>query len=758
MKKLYFSLFLLFCFIAAEAQWTQFTSPNLEGGNLNGMITLNGAVYIATGGGVFKTTDNGQNWTTLNNGFTWSLGCQIAKLNDTVYCLQSRKIKKLVNNSWVATPMTHLPSNGLNSWVNDLGYNGNKLFAIAQNNGKYMLFSSSDGKSWNDSTNLGSLFINNYRLYSINDKYVYILNQFHRDSLMYSSSAEKVKKIRNSGLGSPVNYDNPVLSSLPLKDTLYYISKADNKIFKYYESDSSWHQLPLVGLPSSGQIMSLVVSDHYLFVGFFGLGVELYRSSDYGESCAAISNPIPGYPFPIFNYMIQTGGTGVLSEYVAFHAFNDFYYSGNNGDQWTKRNSGFLSLDCSDLSKSGTNLFVSREPYGVIRTNDQGNTWNYANTGLPDFYTLYSPEFVFDHRDKAYIFCAKSINNDSLDLYKFNNQSSTWQKEQSTISFNAATSAGETDSLSFILSKGINPGYYIFSAGLNPKLKNINNSVSMLNLAANYGFVGKGNDSIFIFGRNNQWKKIIYLSTDTAGSWIPTKWNDTLNEYFVQFENWGNNNHPKAALTVGGPDKRMILMARDFTNILSFNAIIFYMFRASDSSWVNIVPTGITNSQFINATLFTYSDNAWYLFTSTGAFKSTDYCQTWTPFKNVQNYPLIDPVAMEVINNEMFIGTSGSSMWRADGFINIVDKDEPENSTLVYPNPTKGNLKIEFKEFLTEPAYVKVYKSSGTLVFSGKYQQVKIIDLDMSDFDSGVYFIKIQNGYNLSDQKVMLIK
>jgi hypothetical protein len=504
--------------------------------------------------------------------------------------------------------------------------------------------------------------------------------------------------------------------------------------------------------------MSLVVSDHFLFVGVFGLGVELYRSSDYGATCTVISNPIPGYPFPIFNYMIQSGGTGILSEYIAFHSFNDFYYSGNNGDQWTKRNTGFLSLDCSDLSKAGTSLFISRPPYGVLRTNDQGNTWNYANTGLPDFYTLYAPEFVFDHRDRAYVFCAKSINNDSLDLYRFHQQSSTWQKEANTPYFYSAAMAGETDSLSFIIGKGSTAGYYRFSAGLNPHWKNIDLPLSSLNLLANYGFGGKGNDSIFVFGRNNQWRKVIYLSTDTAGSWIPTKWPDSLNEYLVQFENWGNDNHPIPALTVGGADKKMIVMARDFTNFLSFNAIIFYEFRASDSSWVNIIPSGITNSQFLNVTHFAHYDNAWYLFTSTGAFKSTDYCQTWSPYKNVQNYPLLDPVKMKVVNNEMFIGTSGSSMWRAEGFVNISDKNEPENTTLVYPNPTKGNLKIEFREFLTEPAYVKVYKSSGTLVFSGKYQQVKTIDLDMSDFDSGVYFIKIQNGNNVSDQKVMLVK
>lgn len=747
---------LLFVF-TTQAQWTQLTSPNLEGGNINGMLTHIGIVYIATDGGVFRTVDNGQHWSTLNNGFTYSLGCQIAKLYDTIYCVQARKIKKLVNNSWVSTPMVNLPQNNLTAWVGDLGFANNKLFTIVQRNGIYKLFSSNDGKVWSDSTEMGSSFSNDYRLYSMNDKYVYIFNKFHQDSLYCSNSGNKIKRIRNNGLSAPVSYNNPDVTCLPTKDTLYHISQSDNMIFKYYETDSSWHVLPLVGLPSTGKIVSLVVSDNYLFVGFFGLGVELYRSSDYGATCTAIPSPIPGLPFPILNYMVQTGGTGASSQYIAFHAFNDFYYTGNNGDQWTKRNTGFLSLNCSDLAKSGSSLFTIRQMYGVNRSNDQGNTWSYANTGLPNFYSLYFPSLIFEHRDKAYLFCEKNINNDSLDLYEFHGPSSTWIIEPNTPNFKEAQLAGETDSLTFIYNDA-NSAYYRFSSGIQPNWKNINAPLTGLNILLNYGFGGKANDSLFVFGRNNNWKKVIYLSTDTANSWVATKWPDSLNEYLVQYESWGGGKHPRAAITVGGLDKRVIVMARDFTNLMTFNSIIFYMFRASDSTWVNIVPSGITNSQFLNATYFAYYDNAWYLFTSTGAFKSTDYCQTWAPFKNSSDYPVIEPYNMRVVNNEMFIGTLGSSIWKAVGSIGISEKPIVEDNISVYPNPTKGNLTIEFDDYLLEPTYVKVYKSSGNLVFSGKYEDVKTIHVDLSDLDSGVYFIKIRNGNYSTDQKVMLVK
>jgi photosystem II stability/assembly factor-like uncharacterized protein len=758
MRKTYLISLLFLCFLTTNAQWTQFTSSNLEGGNLSGMLTLNGVLYIASEGGVFKTADNGQTWNTVNNGFNNTLHCQIAKLGDTLFSFHAGKVKKLVNNVWVPTPMIHLPQNSFNSWVNDIGFANNKLFTIVQSNGQMKLFSSNDGKSWNDSVYIAPASGNNFRLYSMSDKYIYILNDYHNDSLFYSNSGLKIKKIRNVGLSAPVNYDNKDLTCLPIKDTLYHISKTDNKIYKYYESDSSWHALALTGLPTTGQVMSLSASDDYIFVGYYGLGVELYRSSDYGATCSNISNPIPGYPFPIFEYIIHTGGTGVLNQYMAFHAFGDFYYSGNNGDQWTKRNNGFLSLDCSQLAKSGSSIFTQHNIYGVIRSNDQGNTWNYTNTGLPNFYTLYSPELIFDHRDNAMLFYAKSINNDSLDLFKFNNGSSSWIIENSAPKLRSASLAGETDSLSFIFSDNPSAKYYTYSSSMVSKWKDISASVSNMNLSVNYGFGGKGNDSIFAFGRNNLYKKKIYLSNDTAGSWSATKWPDSLNEYMVQYESWGGQNHPRAAIAVGGPEKRVIVMARDFTNFMNFNSILFYMFRASDSTWVNITPSGIANSQFLTATYFAHYNNEWFLFTTAGVFKSIDYCQTWTPFKNSQNYPTLEPYNMRVVNNEMFLGTRGSSMWKAVGSIGVSEKTTNDDLTVVYPNPTKGNLTIEFKDVLDQPAYIKVYKSAGNLVFSGKYQHVKSVHLDLSDFDAGVYFIKITNGDLVSNQKVMLVK
>ena len=71
------------------------------------------------------------------------------------------------------------------------------------------------------------------------------------------------------------------------------------------------------------------------------------------------------------------------------------------------------------------------------------------------------------------------------------------------------------------------------------------------------------------------------------------------------------------------------------------------------------------------------------------------------------------------------------------------------------PNPVIDILNIDLLETLSN-VEIHVYDLNSKLLTSQKLRNVEELDLNMSDFDSGVYFVEVQTnkGYN----KIKIIK
>ena len=64
-----------------------------------------------------------------------------------------------------------------------------------------------------------------------------------------------------------------------------------------------------------------------------------------------------------------------------------------------------------------------------------------------------------------------------------------------------------------------------------------------------------------------------------------------------------------------------------------------------------------------------------------------------------------------------------------------------------YPNPTSGNLTIENNQFEIEK--VEVYNLQGQLLYSNKYQNTNLLNLDFSNYSNGMYLVVINSNTNL---------
>ena len=68
-------------------------------------------------------------------------------------------------------------------------------------------------------------------------------------------------------------------------------------------------------------------------------------------------------------------------------------------------------------------------------------------------------------------------------------------------------------------------------------------------------------------------------------------------------------------------------------------------------------------------------------------------------------------------------------------------------SLITYPNPTSGNLTIENSQFNIEK--VEIFNLQGQLLYSNKYENSNLLNLDFSSYSNGMYLVVINSNTNI---------
>jgi len=76
-------------------------------------------------------------------------------------------------------------------------------------------------------------------------------------------------------------------------------------------------------------------------------------------------------------------------------------------------------------------------------------------------------------------------------------------------------------------------------------------------------------------------------------------------------------------------------------------------------------------------------------------------------------------------------------------------------SAVVSPNPTTDIVNIQFSEQMSGAIATEIFDISGKMIFSRTETASTHAEIDLSDFDSGVYFLKITNNGKTSTQKII---
>ena len=273
----------------------------------------------ASGTGIFRSTDNGEFWQEINNGVTDTRITSLAVNDSNIFMgTWGGGLFRSSDNGANWIPVNNGLSN--NQILSLESYRGN-IFAGTYGGGIYR--SSDNGSSWTS------------------------LNNFPSGSVVFAITANQGYIFAGSFVASGVG-----------------------GVFRSTDDGANWIQVNN-GLTDS-RISTLEFSGNNLFAGtldaFGGGGSGVYRSTDYGASWTNVNNGLTNFSINKLYFVNETnifagtgeGGVGGVEDAGIFH-------SSDNGNTWVPVNTGLWNTVVSSFTVSGENLYVGVEGGGVWR-------------------------------------------------------------------------------------------------------------------------------------------------------------------------------------------------------------------------------------------------------------------------------------------------------------------------------------------------------------------------------------------------------
>ncbi|UAB82392.1 T9SS type A sorting domain-containing protein [Marixanthomonas sp. SCSIO 43207] len=108
----------------------------------------------------------------------------------------------------------------------------------------------------------------------------------------------------------------------------------------------------------------------------------------------------------------------------------------------------------------------------------------------------------------------------------------------------------------------------------------------------------------------------------------------------------------------------------------------------------------------------------------------------------------------EVGDNAYFCGVHGAATM--SGVITVREaldiKENSLNSISIYPNPVKTSINLIIPENV-DSGYIKIYDILGKQVFSKKFKSNTNVSINIANWSSGSYFLKVVSGENSLTEK-----
>lgn len=344
------------------------------------MNTLSGDRIIFGASGVYGvnfSTDDGLNWSTVQNELSHQYITSIAAVGQDVYAGTFSVLyrSKDFGNTWsvVSTGLANPNIHCLTA-----SYNGSSLL-MESGSGVYRTTDS--GNSWLQiCANLPGT-ANALKLFVENDSSFYAGS--YLGGVYHSTNAGKSWQAMNKGL-MPLTVNNVVPYSNNTNSTEIYACTQENGVLRTTDNGENW-DLISSGLTNykAYALLALPRKDggKNLFAGTYGGGVFL--STDNGANWNASNTRLTNLNvFSLAAAVNASGDTTLIAGTLA-----GMYRSTDNGATWYAANSGFSGYLVDRFivypaSTGGQNILAGANNYKLFLSTDYGNSWTAASTGL----------------------------------------------------------------------------------------------------------------------------------------------------------------------------------------------------------------------------------------------------------------------------------------------------------------------------------------------------------------------------------------
>lgn len=360
MKNLFWIICLCNLFIIPfnlSAQWTQTNGPCSAG--ILSMAYTETEFYVGTGGGgIFRSTDGGANFSCTNNGIPYNTIQDILILNNGVYLATAGGGIYFSDNhgqTWSER------NNGISNWsVSSIISTGSYLFAATQQG----VFRSSDNAaSWSSfstgltNQNVKALISNGTKLYAATGGGLFV-SENNGESW--------------TALTSTLNSKD--LQTVFISGTRIFVSNY-NGIYYSDNNGNSW-TAPNPNIGASVYSIELIGTTLVAASG----GKGCYRSNDNGSSWTA-SNSSTDYFGPNGRVLMKKGTDLYYGSNGA-----GLYKSTDNGLTWRQNNSGITSSNVNAIYYADGIMYAGVYGGGVYTSSNQGETWIASNNGITETY------------------------------------------------------------------------------------------------------------------------------------------------------------------------------------------------------------------------------------------------------------------------------------------------------------------------------------------------------------------------------------
>jgi photosystem II stability/assembly factor-like uncharacterized protein len=711
MKKKLLTLFLLFflqvagiCQTWERLNFNDFSFFNNERSSMAGRGNY---LFFANLNGVYKSSDNGENWVYSSNG----LNSVISKFVNDIYADES--------GVFIVTPVGVYKSNDNgDNWAesdNGINFTDNKaferifrlngnLFVYENDNNDDRLYESLDnGNNW--AQTIGGLAFDRF---------------FHIGSFIYGVNGDDVERSSNGIEFLPYSmegFDGFSIEKICGTDEDLFLKNGNN--IYHSKAGGVWKAITL-NLGSEEKLSNLFYLNNKLFLittNSVGELISLQSSTDMGESWMSISvsgldnNHISGLNF-LNNNLIAITGSGLF-----------FLEDGKN--VWTSRTIGLLVADGYRISASGSVMF-NYVDNGILRSTDDGKTWQVSLESNPNGEAYPLQDYV-NYGRYLYAKTGKT-------LYRSADHGLTWNKITLPIAqfteFDFAGGRGDTLFLSFYgqVSGG---KYFTLNAGDNWAQWGEDTWVNRIiwNRETMFGV----KTEIYPDGNLSRTRQVVLRSDNFGQTWEASSIGlDTT--IYINF------------LIQGESDETFYLMGyRQSGNYIMYkskdNGVSWSLFNINYDADLSLISD------------FKCHNKSLYMAHVGGVLKSDDGGENWESISG--NLPAVLVGAFAFRGEEIYFGTLGQGIWKMSSApLAIFGSDRSSDNLLIYPNPASD--------------YANVKSINGNGIITILNMQGEVVEeinagpgytrIQVSDVRAGLYFLRYESEGKSFSEKLIILK